>query len=306
LFSILYFGGKRLFLKKKSISIGKVNIIMDVRQRGTVSNNAAQRSMENSSNNTGMISRTSSKINPKNYRASMRIIIASICLGITLAILIVSLGMLTGIISLTDSEPSGTNQQLIRGAMENQASGAIDPVQQMEFESLKQQNKELLDKLMKLRLKTEQQLKEKIDKKTDETQLTTRISRLLKDRERLHEMIQLISKRHLIEKYGIGPHYVEILLSFDPQSNIADKDKINKDDTAILLIEMAPISEMPSTVLWFLEQVNATIYDGCSFHRNAHHVVQGGPIANFETKDNGKSVMQKIRTTGLDSIPFQE
>jgi hypothetical protein len=291
---------------------------MDVRQRGTVSGGAnnsqsTQRSIESISGSIGKISRTNSKINHKDITTGsvMRTLGNSCGLGIVVAFLIISLGMITGKISWTDPSTSQTkNQQNVRREMEKpRIITGEDPVQLMELEALRQQNKDLLDRFVKLQLKTEKQLIEmtKNENETDTTKLTTRISRFIKSIDRLHEMIQLISKRHLVEKYGVGPHYVEMLLSFDPQSNIADKNKgKSDDDTAILLIEMAPIDEMPTTVLWFLEQVNATIYDGCSFHRNAHHVVQGGPIANFETTDDGKSVMKKIRTTGLDSIPFQE
>ena len=74
----------------------------------------------------------------------------------------------------------------------------------------------------------------------------------------------------------------------------------------MLLIELAPVDEMPATAFWFLEQVNATVYDGCSFHRNAGHVVQGGPAPNFETVQGVRSVMQKFAETGLESVPFQE
>ena len=145
------------------------------------------------------------------------------------------------------------------------------------------------------------------DASTTFAKLQNRVGRFIQTTQGLKDMIQLISKHHLIEKYGVGPHYVEILLSFDPQSNIADPNGDNEEDTEILLIELAPIAEMPATVYWFLEQINATIFNGASFHRNAHHVVQGGVIQNFETKTGDiHRIMELIRTTGLDSVPFQE
>ena len=37
---------------------------------------------------------------------------------------------------------------------------------------------------------------------------------------------------------------------------------------------------MPTTVLYFLRQVRDGLLDGAVFHRNAHHVLQGGPGPN--------------------------
>ena len=69
-------------------------------------------------------------------------------------------------------------------------------------------------------------------------------------------------------------------------------------------MQLAPADQMPATVFWFLEQVNATLYDGTSFFRNAGHVIQGGPVANFEFK--GQNIMKKFVTSGLEGVPFQE
>jgi hypothetical protein len=280
--------------------------MMDVRQRGA-GNVSSQRHISTENVTVSKITRNNSKsINGKNTRGSARELLPACMFGICLAIVVVALAIFTGILSLTNPSLTAGQQevsakQFVRGMNDKQKEGN-DPVHPTPYESLQLQNKELRDKLKDLQKMKEAKAAEGAG--ADATQMTRRISRLETYKERMHEMIQLISKRHLIEKYGLGPHYVEMLLSFDPASNIADSSKA--EDTDILLIQMAPIDEMPATVLWFLEQVNATIYDGCSFHRNAGHVVQGGPISNFETKDGGKSVMQKIRSTGLDSVSFQE
>lgn len=117
------------------------------------------------------------------------------------------------------------------------------------------------------------------------------------------QAIKALLKRQLLDKYGPDPHYVEMVISFDPQSNIADTSR-GVNDTSTILIQLAPTNDLPATVFWFLEQVNATLYDGASFHRNAGHVVQGGPVANFESK--GQNIMQKFKTSGLEGVPFQE
>ena len=62
---------------------------------------------------------------------------------------------------------------------------------------------------------------------------------------------------------------------------------------------------MPYTVNFFLEQVHRGHYDGCSFHRNAGHVVQGGPVENHLTK-KGVNVRKPFSTSGYSSMAFQE
>ncbi len=60
---------------------------------------------------------------------------------------------------------------------------------------------------------------------------------------------------------------------------------------------------MPYTVHFFLEQVSRGLWDGCSFHRNAGHVVQGGPVGNHLEKKNVRAPFQE---SGYTSVAFQE
>ena len=69
----------------------------------------------------------------------------------------------------------------------------------------------------------------------------------------------------------------------------------------VLQFEMAPDDEMPATVLYFLRQVAAGLWDGAAFHRNAGHVLQAGPMrkrAQFEAAAKARGVPL--------SVPFQE
>jgi hypothetical protein len=186
----------------------------------------------------------------------------------------------------------------IRGLKDEDDSGKLLKSLQEENRSLQQQlassKKQLSDAEKAVKLPATP---------SDNTELTKHLTRLRTYKTRMHDMIQYISKRNLLYKYGSGPHFVEIVLSIDPASNIADSSKT--PDTETLIIEMAPVEDMPATVFWFLEQVNATLFDGCSFHRNAHHVVQGGPAFNFETPA-GAAPMRRFRETGLEDVPFQE
>lgn len=108
--------------------------------------------------------------------------------------------------------------------------------------------------------------------------------------------IQEFSKIMLLEKYGHGPHYVEILLHFDPRSNVAHS---NGGASNRIVIELAPVEEMPHTVYWFLEQVNNRLYDGYSFQVNANHLVQAGPVPNFKH-------LERFQEKGLSKFLFRE
>lgn len=120
----------------------------------------------------------------------------------------------------------------------------------------------------------------------------------------------------LLNKYGPGPHYVEIQVEFDPESNVGSKN-INvdniRDDTHdepihYIVLQMAPIKEMPHTIYWFLEQVNEKLYDNYSFHINAEHIIQAGNVPNFKYPEERINVngIEKFQRKGLSHLLFQE
>ena len=61
---------------------------------------------------------------------------------------------------------------------------------------------------------------------------------------------------------------------------------------------------MPYTVNHFLQQVSLGLWNGCSFHRNAGHVVQGGPITNH--LNPGARLNVAFKEADLGSVVFQE
>jgi len=109
--------------------------------------------------------------------------------------------------------------------------------------------------------------------------------------------IQLMSEHALLEKFGPGPHRVEIQARFDSHKGF--------DDVGYITIELAPIEDMPHAVYWFLEQVSRKLYDGCSFYSDPGHVIQAGPIANFLSGENIPK-HQRFKDAGFDTILFQE
>jgi cyclophilin family peptidyl-prolyl cis-trans isomerase len=95
---------------------------------------------------------------------------------------------------------------------------------------------------------------------------------------------------------------VAIQVQFDPASRELSGSLV---DTGTIVLELAPVNELPHVVYWFLEQVNRKLYDGTSFHRNAGHVVQGGPAPNFLSPPNPQ-IHKRFNESGFDSILFQE
>lgn len=134
----------------------------------------------------------------------------------------------------------------------------------------------------------------------EKVQLTTKVDQLVAYKKRMHHAIQHLSKQRLLEKFGPGPHRLEILLAYHPESNA-----FNLPGGDRIVIELAPVDEMPHTVYWYLEQVDRKLWDGTSFHRNAHHVVQGGPVGNFLTPPNTQLAKQ-FKDSGFNSVLFQE
>mmetsp|Transcript_6188 Transcript_6188/g.9133 ORF Transcript_6188/g.9133 Transcript_6188/m.9133 type:complete len:341 (-) Transcript_6188:139-1161(-) len=114
---------------------------------------------------------------------------------------------------------------------------------------------------------------------------------------KLETDVQRMAKNTVLEKYGPEPYRVEFQIEFNPEEvpeGTADK----------FVIEMAPLDYMPYTVHFFLEQASKGLLDGCSFHRNAGHVVQGGPISNHLSQ--GRNVRKPFQEADLTSVAFQE
>jgi cyclophilin family peptidyl-prolyl cis-trans isomerase len=128
--------------------------------------------------------------------------------------------------------------------------------------------------------------------------LQQKVERLEAYKNQMRDSIQKMSKQRLIEKYGPGPHKVEVQLAFDP-------DSLLEGTADRIVLELAPVEFMPHTVYWFLEQVHHGLYDKCAFHRNANHVIQAGPVGNHLTAPN-EGLLKKFIESGFGSVLFQE
>jgi cyclophilin family peptidyl-prolyl cis-trans isomerase len=82
----------------------------------------------------------------------------------------------------------------------------------------------------------------------------------------LEAAMKTISKSILDEKYGKGPIYVDLILQLPNPTDTGE--------TATIRLEMAPTDIMPVAVYYFLNLVSSGAWDGCSFIRNAPHVLQ--------------------------------
>jgi len=142
------------------------------------------------------------------------------------------------------------------------------------------------------------------EKENKAEELNALHEKLESDKIKLQTQIQVVSKRAALDKFGPGPHRVEMHLVFDPASNVY-QEGVGPDR---IVVEMAPLDEMPHTVFWFLEQVSNKLYDGGVFHMNLPHIVQGGPLYIDEgaPKEEGKAYYSNFVEAGLGRVLFQE
>jgi cyclophilin family peptidyl-prolyl cis-trans isomerase len=156
------------------------------------------------------------------------------------------------------------------------------------------------NKQLKTMLEEEEEEMGTLRKRTNKEMptLQEKIDRLDTYKQRTQASIQRMSHRRVLEKYGPGPHKVEVMLAFDPDSKL-------EGDATRFVLELAPVDDMPHAVHWFLEQVDNKLWDKCAFHRNANHVIQAGPVGNFLTAPN-EGLSKKFKDSGFDSVLFQE
>jgi hypothetical protein len=136
-------------------------------------------------------------------------------------------------------------------------------------------------------------LEEKLAKQTKKADL------LLHRNTPLTVALQEAARTELLTRYGPGPYFVDISFSF-PDS----PDRIDN-----IALEMAPSDLMPYTVSYFLRQVEAGVWRGCSFMRNAGHVIQAGLVGAGPDKEHCRN--KNFKALGVpgvnnEGVLFQE
>lgn len=160
---------------------------------------------------------------------------------------------------------------------------------------------ENVEKQLKQRMEREQSVSSLSEiERHEKVQLERKVRDTVHYATQMQEAVQKMSRERLLEKFGPGPHRMEIELAYPPESNMH-----NDVGGETILIELAPEEYMPHTVLTFLEQVDRKLWDGASFHRNAKHVIQAGPVANFLTPVN-VHLSKKFKESGYEHVLFQE
>ena len=169
-----------------------------------------------------------------------------------------------------------------------------------ELQTYKQNEEELIAVKNEL-LKTKDELHEQRPAKTDVGYEKDKkaIKQLKKQVSKYTKEIQAISRREVEEKFGVGPHKVEITIEFPPEAPFSET-------TGTFIIELAPLDLMPHAVYLFLQQVSHGLWDGLSFHRNAEHVIQAGADHYFNTPDSVREGEGAFKKLHLQSLSFQE
>jgi cyclophilin family peptidyl-prolyl cis-trans isomerase len=108
----------------------------------------------------------------------------------------------------------------------------------------------------------------------------------------LRERVRTLSRHEALQKYGPGPHRVEIELIFAPD------ERPNS-----FIVELAPLDTMPHSVDTFLEMVSSGLWDGCSFVMNAVHVVKASPLP---VDEHAVDKLDAFEKKGLHHLAFSE
>lgn len=107
--------------------------------------------------------------------------------------------------------------------------------------------------------------------------------------QRLQIFLQDTARDVLRLRFGAEPYRIELLLQLPPESG--------SSEAAVVTLEMAPAALMPVAVLYFMDQVDRGAWNGCSFIRNAVHVLQAsnrGKLCNPELFKNSRGEEQSI------------
>mmetsp|Transcript_20711 Transcript_20711/g.29529 ORF Transcript_20711/g.29529 Transcript_20711/m.29529 type:complete len:370 (+) Transcript_20711:95-1204(+) len=135
-----------------------------------------------------------------------------------------------------------------------------------------------------------------------EKKLKRQIESLRSSALRTQQQLQKLDKQAVLDKFGPGPHRIEIELDFPPDSPMSELPS----PPSKFIIELAPVDLMPHSVHLFLEQVSHHLWDGCSFMRNAGHVIQASHAPYYKNQGTREKLMDGFYKSGFTSVAFQE
>ncbi|KAG7342620.1 hypothetical protein IV203_020564 [Nitzschia inconspicua] len=100
------------------------------------------------------------------------------------------------------------------------------------------------------------------------------------------------SKRTVLERFGPGPHQVEISYALGYVSHDYDDTSPPVDDRPrhSFIVELAPLDLVPHAVHLFLEQVEHGLWNGTYFYLNGPHIVQAGPQVDDDEHDDYEDI----------------
>eukprot|EP00934_Nitzschia_sp_Nitz4_P009162 Nitzschia sp. Nitz4//scaffold297_size22919//11866//13169//NITZ4_008522-RA/size22919-augustus-gene-0.6-mRNA-1//1//CDS//3329546301//9152//frame0 len=108
--------------------------------------------------------------------------------------------------------------------------------------------------------------------------------------QQLERRISHSARSQLLQKYGPGPHSVEIEFGFEAHGG----------GRGYVTLELASVDDMPHSVFTFLELVERGMYnnDAIRFHHNGAHISQGSATDS--------ATLQKFMDTGIGHVLYQE
>lgn len=132
------------------------------------------------------------------------------------------------------------------------------------MEDLHAENSVLYSEISKLRNQISTLQREKTNQRDDPSEFGYKVQshRLTSDKRRLEGAIQDMSTRHLLEKFGSGPYYVEVTLDASLKEG---QEAANGEGVFDRLIIELSSNAMPHSSDWFLDKVDKQLFDGTSF-----------------------------------------
>eukprot|EP00549_Striatella_unipunctata_P019688 CAMPEP_0118686464 /NCGR_PEP_ID=MMETSP0800-20121206/7828_1 /TAXON_ID=210618 ORGANISM="Striatella unipunctata, Strain CCMP2910" /NCGR_SAMPLE_ID=MMETSP0800 /ASSEMBLY_ACC=CAM_ASM_000638 /LENGTH=347 /DNA_ID=CAMNT_0006583513 /DNA_START=92 /DNA_END=1135 /DNA_ORIENTATION=- len=111
---------------------------------------------------------------------------------------------------------------------------------------------------------------------------------------RYQDEMKKMSMRVLMEEFGEGPFTIEMMVEFH-------------GGTHRIVLELAPVDEMPHATHLFMEQVKNNLYVGTTFHHNFGHVLLVGPNKDKPDKTRDEEqIMAAFEDSGYMHLGFQE